>query len=151
MFDQQCLIVWPGPKDTEAFSQILCTSFLLELNSLLSLSLRKILNTVKQAQGVTNEAGIKMELEEIEARNETYPQTRAFLKLINRLTDITLPSALGAGYRVPGFAPYLEFIKDDVFLKFKGRAYQDASEKVSFSSTCRLLIVSNFPEPCLLP
>ncbi len=90
----------------------------------------QILSTVKQTQTGTQEAGIRMELEEIEARNESYPQTRAFLKLINRLTDITLPSALGAGYRVPGFTPYLEFIRDDVFLKFKGRAYQDAAEKV---------------------
>eukprot|EP00794_Sanderia_malayensis_P012769 gene12769-14080_t len=99
-----------------------------------SLEATQILRTVKQPQGVVaQEAGIKMELDEIEARNEVYPQTRAFLRLLSKLTDITLPSALGAGYRVPGFAPYLDFIKDDVFLKFKGRAYQDVSEKWSIA------------------
>ena len=88
------------------------------------------MKTVTQSQSGTQEAGIKIELEEIEARNETYPQTLAFMKLITRLTDITLPTTLGAGYRVPGFGPYLEFLMDNVFLKFKERAYQDGSEKV---------------------
>ena len=46
-----------------------------------------------------------MELNELEARSETYPETRAFLKLLTNLTDIPLPANLGAGYRVPGFEP----------------------------------------------
>ena len=71
-----------------------------------------------------------MELEETEARDECYPQTRAFLRLLNRLIDITIPSTLGAGFRVPGFSPYLEFLRDNVFLRFKDRAYQDSTEKV---------------------
>ena len=55
------------------------------------------------------------------------------MKLINRLVDMTIPSTLGAGYRVPGFAPYLEFLRDNVFLRFKSRAYQDSSEMVSMN------------------
>ena len=97
----------------------------------------QILATWSQDQSSKQEAGIKLELEETEARNECYPQTRAFVKLLNRLTDITIPSTLGAGYRVPGagyrvpgFSPYLEFLRENVFMRFKDRAYQDSSEKV---------------------
>ena len=31
---------------------------------------------------------------------------------------------------MPGFEPYLAFVRDDVFLKFNSRAYQDPNEKV---------------------
>ena len=97
----------------------------------------KILSTWTQGQSVKQETGIKVELEETEARNECYPQTRAFARLLNRLIDITIPSTLGAGYRVPGFSPYLEFLRDNVFMRFKERAYQDSAEKVFF---CLLVI-----------
>ena len=90
----------------------------------------QILATWSQDQSSKQEAGIKLELEETEARNECYPQTRAFIRLLNRLIDITIPSTLGAGYRVPGFSPYLEFLRENVFMRFKDRAYQDSSEKV---------------------
>ena len=72
-----------------------------------------------------------MELNELEARSETYPETRAFLKLLTNLTDIPPPANLGAGYRVPGFEPYLAFLRDEVFLKFNSRGYQDPHEKVT--------------------
>ena len=72
----------------------------------------------------------QVELNEIEARSETYPETRAFLKLLNNLTDIPIPASLGAGYRVPGFDPYLMFLRESVFLKFITRGYQDSHEKV---------------------
>jgi nuclear pore complex protein Nup205 len=73
----------------------------------------------------------QVELNEIEARSETYPVTRAFLKLVRELTDIPIPNALGTGYRVPGFEPYLMYLRDDVFLKFNSRGYHDSKEKVS--------------------
>ena len=57
--------------------------------------------------------------------------TRAFLELLTSLTDTPIPVALGAGHRVPGFDPYLQFIMDVVFLKFTSRAYKDPAEKVS--------------------
>lgn len=73
---------------------------------------------------------MSVELLEIESRDEAYPQTRGFIELVDRLTDITVPPTLGAGYRIPGFHPYLQFLKDDVYLAFKTRAYQNANEKV---------------------
>ena len=56
--------------------------------------------------------------------------TRAFLTLMDVLTDIPVPAALGAGYRAPGFDPYLDFLKDSVFFKFNTRAYKNPGEKV---------------------
>lgn len=70
------------------------------------------------------------ELEEIESRVETYPETRAFMKLLASLTEYPVPGNLGAGYRVPGFEPYLDFLRDSVLMKFKARAYLDINEKV---------------------
>ena len=72
-----------------------------------------------------------MELDEIESRNEEFPLTIAFLELVNSLTNIPVPTMLGAGYRAPGFDPYLEFLRDTVFLKYRSRAYKNPEEKVS--------------------
>ena len=70
----------------------------------------------------------------MEARNEEFPMTRGFLSLMSTLTDIPVPVGLGAGYRAPGFEPYLDFLRDSIFLKFNTRAYKDAAEKVRFST-----------------
>ena len=82
------------------------------------------------ASGLRQTGGIPVELDEVEARNEEYPMTLAFLRLLNHLTDVPVPAALGAGYRVPGFDPYLDFLKDSVLLKFNTRAYKDAAQRV---------------------
>nr|KAG5691714.1 hypothetical protein BaRGS_010217 [Batillaria attramentaria] len=71
----------------------------------------------------------QVELEEIESRNEEYPMTLGFLKLLNTLTDVPIPPGLGVGLRAPGFDPYLNFIVDGVLLKFNARAYKEAGEK----------------------
>ncbi len=41
-----------------------------------------------------------------------------------------MPVNLGAGLRVPGFQPYLNFLRDAVFLPFPTRAYRRPAEKV---------------------
>ncbi len=79
----------------------------------------------------------QVELEEIESQAEEYPLTRSFLVLMTSLLDTPIPLMLGAGHRVPGFDPYLEFVRDSVFLKFDSRAYHSLEEKVS--STVDLL------------
>ena len=63
---------------------------------------------------------------------ETYPETRAFMTLLASLTQYPVPANLGAGYRAPGFEPYLDFLRDSVLLKFKARAYLDPNEKVTY-------------------
>lgn len=74
----------------------------------------------------------KVELNEIESRYEEYPLTRAFCRLISTLVESSFPANLGAGLRPPGFDPYLQFLRDSVFLRFRTRAYRKAAEKVSF-------------------
>ncbi len=72
----------------------------------------------------------QVELDELESQIEEYCLTRAFLSLINALIDVPPPPSLGAGHRVPGFDPYLEFVRDNVFLKFDSRGYRNTEEKV---------------------
>lgn len=69
-------------------------------------------------------------MEEVESRNEEYTLSRAFLTLINTLINSSIPQGLGAGYRPPGFGPYLDFIVDSVLLKCLARAYKNPAEKV---------------------
>lgn len=71
-----------------------------------------------------------MELNEIESSSEEYPLTRAFCHLISTMVECSLPVNLGAGLRVPGFQPYLDFLRDSVFLPFPTRAYRRPAEKV---------------------
>ncbi|EDV27160.1 uncharacterized protein TRIADDRAFT_22433, partial [Trichoplax adhaerens] len=78
--------------------------------------------------------GIEAELVEIESKHETYPETRAFITLLDNLTDAYYPSTFTISAREPGFQPYLNFLLEDVFLKFSTRQYRDASEKWQVAS-----------------
>ena len=82
------------------------------------------------------EGGIKFELEEIEARSQEYPETIAFLKLIEQLVSFTIPLSLGSSHRTPGFNPYLAFIRDSVFLKFDVRGYKNPTQQWIVSTYC---------------
>uniref|UniRef100_A0A8C1F1Y8 Nucleoporin 205 n=1 Tax=Cyprinus carpio carpio TaxID=630221 RepID=A0A8C1F1Y8_CYPCA len=93
-----------------------------------SLEYTQILQTVK-APGQRQAAGIEVELNEIESSCEEYPLTRAFCHLISTLVESALPVNLGAGLRAPGFQPYLDFLRDSVFLAFPTRAYRRPAEK----------------------
>jgi len=66
----------------------------------------------------------------VESRNEEYPMLLAFLELMMTLIDSPMPAKLGAGFRVPGFEPYLDFVRDSVLLKFASRAYKRPADKV---------------------
>uniref|UniRef100_A0A8C3GAA1 Nucleoporin 205 n=1 Tax=Cyclopterus lumpus TaxID=8103 RepID=A0A8C3GAA1_CYCLU len=93
-----------------------------------SLEYTQILQTVR-APGQRQAAGIEVELNEIESSSEEYPLTRGFCHLISTLVESSLPINLGAGIRVPGFQPYLNFLRDSVFLPFPTRAYRHPAEK----------------------
>ncbi|XP_077593969.1 nuclear pore complex protein Nup205 isoform X2 [Stigmatopora nigra] len=93
-----------------------------------SLEYTQILQTVR-APGQRQAAGIEVELNEIESSCEEYPLTRAFCHLISTLAESSVPLNLGAGLRVPGFQPYLNFLRDSVFLAFPTRAYRRPAEK----------------------
>ena len=94
----------------------------------------QILPTVP-GTAVATQGGLQVELDEVESRNEEFPMTRAFLTLVDALTDVSIPAGLGAGYRAPGFDPYLKFIRDSVFLNFNTRAYKTPAEKVCGKGT----------------
>ncbi|XP_061677386.1 nuclear pore complex protein Nup205 isoform X2 [Syngnathoides biaculeatus] len=93
-----------------------------------SLEYTQILQTVR-TPGQRQAAGIEVELNEIESSCEEYPLTRGFCHLISTLAESSLPLNLGAGLRVPGFQPYLNFLRDSVFLAFPTRAYRRPAEK----------------------
>ncbi|XP_030322629.1 nuclear pore complex protein Nup205 isoform X3 [Calypte anna] len=93
-----------------------------------SLEYTQILQTVR-SPGQRQAVGIEVELNEIESRCEEYPLTRAFCRLVSTLVESSFPSNLGAGLRPPGFDPYLQFLRDAVFLRFRTRAYRRAAEK----------------------
>ncbi|KAJ2781608.1 hypothetical protein GGI15_003172 [Coemansia interrupta] len=97
--------------------------------------------------------GIIYELEENETAAETYPEVRAFVRLIISLihpstsapalsnmerdpvlysaASPSIPTSLGGLYRIPGISPYISFILDHVLLKAEQRAYRYPSEKWS--------------------
>lgn len=94
-----------------------------------------------------------MELNEIESSCEEYPLTRGFCHLISTLVESSLPFNLGAGLRVPGFQPYLNFLRETVFLAFPTRAYRHPAEKVLMQV---IICIHNFYPRililfCLLP
>ena len=81
-----------------------------------------------------NKSDIKVELEEVESREETYPFLRGFLDLLSALvSQSSPPDNLGIGLRPKesplGFQPYLQFLLKNVFLKSFYRPYKIASEK----------------------
>ncbi|PIK50508.1 putative nuclear pore complex protein [Apostichopus japonicus] len=66
---------------------------------------------------------------EIESRNEQYRRDDlGFLRLMSALTKVPVPPGLGAGYRAPGFDPYLEFLRDNDFF-VPGKVYKDKADK----------------------
>lgn len=76
----------------------------------------------------------------MESQAQEYPETRAFLCLLDALTDVPVPPTLGAGQRAQtGFQPYLNYLRDSVLLRFDARSYRFADEKVI--STVLLLSV----------
>ena len=86
----------------------------------------------------------QLEIEEVESRNEEYPLLLSFLELLTTLIDSPVPAKLGAGFRVPGFEPYLDFLRDSVLLKFASRAYKRPADKVLAHTHTRLTAL--FPE-----
>ncbi|GAA5985830.1 hypothetical protein JCM5350_006906 [Sporobolomyces pararoseus] len=109
------------------------------------------------------EGGILTELEEVEAPNKVYPESTAFVSLLNTLIHAplssplastlspslsnalqkgrdldthTIPDNLGAPNRAPGVEPYLKFVIDDVLLKTGQREYQDPRERWKITDKC---------------
>lgn len=96
--------------------------------------------------------GIYTELEEVETPNKVYPESTAFVELLNTLIHTpsslepirrgvdfdtqTVPDNLGAPHRAPGIDPYVRFVLDDVLLKTVVREFADIRERWNVSEMC---------------
>ncbi|KAI9599364.1 nucleoporin Nup186/Nup192/Nup205 [Syncephalis fuscata] len=106
--------------------------------------------------------GIQYELEELETARETYPETRAFLNLLNTLIHTpskraayrlcygtpspSVPDDLGAGMRQrTGIVPYINFVIEHVFLKAASRGYANPAERWTVTEAALALL-----ERCLI-
>lgn len=103
-----------------------------------SLESAQLINTVPSTRNFLP-CGVQTELEEVEARNEEFPLTRALLQLLDTLSTSGIPRTLGAGPRKPGFDPYLTYIINSVFLRFPTRSYKNPEEKWEMASLCLVL------------
>ncbi len=77
---------------------------------------------------------IRLELEELEAREERFPSLSAFLSFLSTLiANSSTPDNLGLGLRATnaplGLQPYLQFVINSVFLKTLYRVYKSPDEK----------------------
>lgn len=109
---------------------------------------------------LSNEGGIFTELEEVEVPNKVYPESTAFVQLLNTLIHTpsslspvrrsveidsqTIPDTLGAPHRPPGIDPYVHFVLDDILLKTSQREFADPRERWTVTETCLA-----FVEKCL--
>jgi len=83
--------------------------------------------------------GLLFELEEIESRNETYPEILAFISLLNVLVQNLCLSAtnhLDFNRNSIGLEPYVEFVLEHVYLKVESRSYIHPKEKWMIIETC---------------
>lgn len=111
----------------------MCLSKHIATNTWQLLENSQILQTSSYAQSYAR-SDIKLELEEIEAREENYPSLHSFLSLIkNLVSNSNIPDNLGLGLRAKnaifGFQPYLQFLINSVFLKTFYRVYKNPQEK----------------------
>lgn len=101
--------------------------------------------------------GVEIELEEIEAVHRLYPSTVPFLKLLatlihtskriplsKRISDAeslnTIPENLGQPYRLPGIAPFVSFVIDNVFARIPNREYSRPSDRWQTNDLCLCFI-----------
>ncbi|EPZ33269.1 hypothetical protein ROZALSC1DRAFT_30269 [Rozella allomycis CSF55] len=73
---------------------------------------------------------------EIEMRNETYPFMKSFIKLLTMLIKQVIPEGLGAGSRIPGIVPFVEFVVMNIFLKVNYLGFRQEKEKNEIIGNC---------------
>lgn len=97
--------------------------------------------TGSQATSVPAVRDLRYELTEVEARGEAYPFSRAFVRLVGKLMRYGVPmlsAGIATNSRAPAvsFAPYLAFVRDDVFVPLEARAHINAGERWTTAATC---------------
>ncbi|XP_064113879.1 nuclear pore complex protein Nup205-like isoform X1 [Macrobrachium nipponense] len=84
--------------------------------------------------------GLLVDIEELECSKEEFPLTRSLLKLLSTLVHAGIPPMLGAATRPPGFRPYLNLVRDCIFLRHDSRSYRDAGERWAVAKGCLELL-----------
>ncbi|KAA1100620.1 hypothetical protein PGTUg99_029313 [Puccinia graminis f. sp. tritici] len=100
--------------------------------------------------------GILAELEEVEATNQVYPGSTAFIRLLvalihpparrspvkkgEELELQSIPENLGVSSRSPGIEPYLRFVVDEVFRKVGSRDFLHQEERYQVFEVCLAFI-----------
>ncbi|XP_063595108.1 nuclear pore complex protein Nup205-like [Penaeus indicus] len=84
--------------------------------------------------------GLLVDIEEVESSVEEFPLTRTLLKLLSTLVRSGIPPMLGAATRQPGFRPYLDLVRDKIFLRHNSRTYRDAGERWAVARGCLELL-----------
>ncbi|KAJ6245331.1 nuclear pore complex protein nup205 [Anaeramoeba flamelloides] len=81
---------------------------------------------------ILQSGGLKNQLENVESPSKSYPELISFLKLIyTLLIHNKIPTGLKRG-----IFPYIEFLFNEVFLKFDKRQYNDMNEAWTIVSIC---------------
>ncbi|KAI8926417.1 nucleoporin Nup186/Nup192/Nup205 [Entophlyctis helioformis] len=90
-----------------------------------------------------NNDGIAYDLHEIETSMQTYPETRAFLALLEALLSnpqstmlTSVYENLGAPERLGGVRPYIRFVMDDVLLRTADRPFANPDERWKVTGSC---------------
>ncbi|KAJ3120767.1 hypothetical protein HK098_004247 [Nowakowskiella sp. JEL0407] len=123
---------------------------LLDQSQVLAFSnIRHSANAWQISSEFVSSEGIFYDLEETESQKQTYPETMAFLHLLNNLvqqnsnSEISAVSeTLGANYRTPGILPYINFVVDRVLLRIKSRKFASMEEQWRMTEIC-LKIIEN--------
>ena len=80
---------------------------------------------------------ISFQWNEVESREETYPETLAFIKLMTKLLALCGPTRSGPATDAGAAAAHvLHFVRDTVFLGLDRRSYRDSGEKWRLASAC---------------
>lgn len=105
-------------------------------------------NILPMKNGVFTRDGIIFDLEERETVEQTFPETLAFLRLLNVLFSTvsinhnvkTFVTSLGHGSRYPGLDPFISFVSDEVLLKIPQRIFVVPEERDMMYSECLEII-----------
>ena len=93
--------------------------------------------------------GLRLELEEVEAKMGLYPITEGFLTLVLALLKVDIPFDLGEGRgREGGVGAYIDYLLDDVLLPLSSRAFVDQAQKwkiLCLGLSSLVVVVERYP------
>ncbi|KAA0187581.1 hypothetical protein HAZT_HAZT007786 [Hyalella azteca] len=87
------------------------------------------------APGYSNR-GIRQDIEEVESSTEEFPLSRALVALLITLVSSGIPFQLATSSRGHSFSPYLQLVKDQIFIPHDSRTYRKAEERWAVAKIC---------------